>query len=102
MASTFTYAVIGAGIEGSATAYYLAKNGFKTVLLDQVRPPVLDEQRPHGFRFQFRQGHTRGSSHGNSRIIRKTYDEPEYVHLMKRAYPLWAELEKECGEQLYR
>jgi len=85
MASNFAYAVIGAGIEGSATAYYLAKNGFKTVLLEQ-----------------FRQGHTRGSSHGNSRITRKVYNESPYVHMMQRAYELWDELEKESGEQLFK
>ena len=28
--------VVGAGIEGSATAYSLAKNGKRTLLLDQV------------------------------------------------------------------
>ena len=28
--------VIGAGIEGSATAYHLAKSGQKTLLLEQV------------------------------------------------------------------
>lgn len=28
--------VVGAGIEGSATAYNLAKNGQKTLLLEQV------------------------------------------------------------------
>ena len=28
--------VIGAGIEGSATAYNLAKNGHNTLLLEQV------------------------------------------------------------------
>jgi len=36
MATHYTYAVIGGGIEGSGTAYYLAKSGFKTVLLEQV------------------------------------------------------------------
>jgi sarcosine oxidase/L-pipecolate oxidase len=83
--SNFDYIVVGAGIEGSATAYWLAKNGVKTLLLDQ-----------------FRQGHTRGSSHGNSRITRKAYDEPQYVHMMQRAYQLWDELEKEVGEQLFK
>jgi len=85
MSSSFAYAVIGAGIEGSATAYYLAKNGFKTVLLEQ-----------------FRLGHTRGSSHGNSRITRKAYHEAAYVHMMQRAFQLWDELEKESGEELFK
>jgi sarcosine oxidase/L-pipecolate oxidase len=81
----FSYVVVGGGIEGSATAYYLAKNGFKTVLLEQ-----------------FRLGHTRGSSHGGSRITRKAYDEPFYVQMMIQSYKLWDELEKECGQKLFK
>jgi sarcosine oxidase len=44
---------------------------------------------------QFSQGHNRGSSHGNSRIIRYTYPDPLYTHLMAQAYPLWNALEQE-------
>ena len=32
----FDVVVVGAGIEGSATAYCLAKDNYKTLLLDQV------------------------------------------------------------------
>ena len=32
----FDYIVIGAGINGSWTAYHLSKRGFKVLLLDQV------------------------------------------------------------------
>lgn len=32
----YDHIVVGAGIEGSATAYYLAKNGYKTLLIEQV------------------------------------------------------------------
>ena len=45
--------------------------------------------------------HTRGSSHGGSRITRKAYGKPYYVELMKEAFPMWADIEKEIGKQLY-
>jgi sarcosine oxidase len=76
--------VAGLGAMGSATAYHLAKRG-RTVL---------------GFE-QFSPGHTQGSSHGDSRIIREQYFEhPQYVPLVQRAYVLWRELEKETGGHL--
>ncbi len=33
--------VIGAGVEGSATGYHLAKNGKRTLMLEQVGLPLL-------------------------------------------------------------
>ncbi len=45
--------------------------------------------------------HDKGSSHGESRIIRQAYFEgAEYVPLILRAYELWGELERETGEDL--
>jgi len=39
--------------------------------------------------------HDRGSSHGESRIIRKAYFEhPDYVPLLHRTYELWQDLER--------
>ena len=50
---------------------------------------------------QFTPGHTRGSSHGDSRIIREQYFEhPLYVPLVQRAYALWRELEERTGRPL--
>ncbi|XP_063306073.1 peroxisomal sarcosine oxidase [Pelobates fuscus] len=77
--------VLGAGIQGSFTAYHLAKSGKKTLLLEQFPLP-----------------HTRGSSHGQTRIIRKAYPEDFYTNMMQESYRLWAELEKESGTKLYR
>jgi sarcosine oxidase/L-pipecolate oxidase len=77
--------VVGAGIEGSATAYYLLKKGLHVLLLEQ-----------------FSALHSRGSSHGQSRIIRRAYDKPQYVRMMNDAYTLWSDFEKESGATLYR
>ncbi len=76
-------AVIGVGGTGSATCRYLAKRGHSVVGYER-----------------FRVGHERGSSHGESRIIRYTYPDLLYTQMMGDAYPLWAELEAEAGEEL--
>lgn len=81
----FDCIVIGAGVQGSFTAYSLAKRGQRTLLLEQFVLP-----------------HTRGSSHGQTRIIRKAYEQEFYAHMMEECYKLWAEVEKESGTQLYR
>ena len=45
--------------------------------------------------------HSKGSSHGVNRIIRLAYYEhPSYVPLLRRAYELWAEIERTAGEKL--
>lgn len=49
---------------------------------------------------QFERGHTRGSSHGRSRIFRLAYSEPEWVRLAQQALAGWRELEAESGEHL--
>src|SRR5437660_940620 len=75
--------VIGAGAMGSATAWWLARAGVDVVVLEQ-----------------FEAGHTRGSSHGASRIFRLAYDDPSYVRLAQASLPLWRELEEDAGEPL--
>ncbi|MBI3801087.1 MAG: N-methyl-L-tryptophan oxidase [Deltaproteobacteria bacterium] len=77
--------VIGTGGVGSATLYHLAARGVRALGIDRFPP-----------------GHDRGSSHGDTRIIRLAYFEhPNYVPLLRRAYQLWAELAERCGQQLY-
>jgi sarcosine oxidase len=82
----FDCLIIGLGAMGSAAAYHLSKRGQRVLGLDQFTPP-----------------HTRGSSHGMSRIIREAYFEhPIYVPIVQRAYELWSELEQESGQTLWR
>jgi monomeric sarcosine oxidase len=76
-------AVVGAGIMGSATAYALARDGHDVVLYEQ-----------------FEVGHTRGSSHGRSRIVRLAYPEIEFVELAVESFAGWRELEREAGLEL--
>ncbi|XP_030648709.1 peroxisomal sarcosine oxidase isoform X2 [Chanos chanos] len=77
--------VIGAGVQGCFTAYHMAKNKQSTLLLDQFLLP-----------------HSRGSSHGQTRIIRKAYEQDFYTHMMEECYTLWAQLEREAGVSLFR
>lgn len=81
----FDAIVIGAGIQGCFTAYHLAKHGKRVLLLEQFFLP-----------------HSRGSSHGQSRIIRRAYPEEFYAQMMDECYQIWAQLEHEAGTQLYR
>lgn len=79
----FDVIVVGAGAMGSAAAYHLAR--------DRQRVLVLE---------QFEIGHTRGSSHGESRIFRYAYPSPAYVRLAIQARRLWSELEADASEKL--
>jgi sarcosine oxidase len=83
MTHDFETIIIGAGAMGSAAAYHLARDNRSVLLLEQ-----------------FEIGHVRGSSHGDSRIIRLAYDHPLYIHLAEAAYRLWAELSAETHQQL--
>jgi sarcosine oxidase len=76
--------VAGLGGMGSSAAYHLASRGKSVLGLEQHTP-----------------AHDKGSSHGQSRIIRLAYSEdPAYVPLVLRAYELWEQLERETGEDL--
>jgi sarcosine oxidase len=82
--ASFDVIVAGLGAMGSATACHLALRGLRVLGLDRWAP-----------------GHTFGSSHGDSRIIREAYFEhPMYVPILRRAYELWRELEERSGETL--
>ena len=80
----YDVAVVGVGGMGSAAVYELARRGAKVIGLEQFEIP-----------------HDRGSSHGETRIIRLAYAEgPAYVPLLRRAYELWRRLEQVADERL--
>ncbi|NXJ32399.1 SOX oxidase, partial [Ciconia maguari] len=83
--ATYDAIVIGAGIQGSFTAYHLAQRHRETLLLEQFILP-----------------HSRGSSHGQSRITRTAYPREPYARMMPDSFHLWQRLEVEAGTSLYR
>lgn len=72
--------VVGGGVMGSAAAWQLAARGAEVTLVEQFGPT-----------------HTRGASHGSSRIFRHGYLQPDYVELAARALAWWRRLEAETG-----
>src|SRR3954451_10515100 len=82
--SNYDVIVLGTGGVGSAAACHMAKRGAKVLGIDQ-----------------FAGGHDRGSSHGETRVIRQAYFEhSDSVPLLLRAYELWRELESDVGADL--
>lgn len=81
---TADVAVIGLGAMGSAALHHLTSRGLRVVGIEQFAP-----------------GHDRGSSHGETRIIRLSYFEhPSYVPLVRAAVALWRALEAKSGKAL--
>ena len=77
--------VLGTGGVGSAATFHLARRGARVLGLDR-----------------FPGGHDRGSSHGQTRIIRQAYFEhADYVPLLVRSYDLWRDLERQTGQELF-
>jgi len=77
--------VLGAGGVGSAALYELARRGLRSLAIDRFRPP-----------------HDRGSTHGQTRVIRLAYFEhPDYVPLLRESYRLWHDLEAATGRRLF-
>ncbi len=82
---TYDVIVIGLGASGGATLFHLAKAGLRVLGIDRFAPP-----------------HSRGSSHGQTRIYRQAYYEaPVYVPMALRALTLWRELERDTGRTLF-
>ncbi|NWG25959.1 MAG: N-methyl-L-tryptophan oxidase [Pseudorhodoplanes sp.] len=80
----FDVAVVGLGAMGSAALYELSRRGLRAVGVER-----------------FEAGHTRGSSHGLTRIIRLGYFEhPSYVPLLREAYHKWRDMEVAAGQRL--
>ncbi|OKI15306.1 sarcosine oxidase [Nocardiopsis sp. TSRI0078] len=76
--------VVGLGAMGAQALWRLARRGVDAVGIEQFAP-----------------GHDRGSSHGESRIIRTAYMEGAgYVPLVRSAWRAWSELEEASGTRL--
>lgn len=76
--------VLGAGVHGLCTAFWLVRAGARVTVLEQFGP-----------------GHDRGSSHGGTRITRSSYDDPAFVRLAQDAHQKgWPTLERALGRQL--
>jgi len=77
-------AVVGLGALGAATLRAAARAGARCVGIDAREP-----------------GHSEGSSHGGSRIIRRAlFEHPDYVTIVGRAYELWREPESSSRRQI--
>lgn len=84
MSNRLDVIVLGVGGMGSAACFELARRGQRVLGLEQF--PLV---------------HARGSSHGQTRIIRTAYAEhPSYVPLVRRAFEKWYELEQATGRHL--
>ncbi len=77
--------IVGLGAMGTAAAFSLARQGVSVCGFDRFGP-----------------GHDRGSSHGETRIIRSVYFEGGiYGPLVRAAYAAWAQLEAESGTPFF-
>lgn len=77
--------VIGLGCVGVATSYELSRRGYDVLGVDQFDVP-----------------NERGSSHGESRIIRLAYPEGgEYMPMLRRSYEKWLDLDSSVDRSMY-
>jgi monomeric sarcosine oxidase len=84
-ARSFDVAVIGAGVFGAWTAYWLRRAGLSVTLVDAHGP-----------------GNSRASSGGETRILRIGYGSDEiYSRWALRALGIWKQFAEEAGEPLF-
>lgn len=77
--------VVGAGVMGAWTAFYLRQQGLGTLLVDAFEP-----------------GHPRGSSAGESRVVRAGYGERRlYTRWAWQALSLWKRWQVAWGVELF-
>lgn len=77
--------IVGSGSIGAAAGCYAANSGLKVLMIDSALPP-----------------HTKGSHHGDTRLMRHAYGEGErYVPLVLRAQKLWDALAEMSGEKIF-
>src|SRR5205814_2508684 len=78
---TMRVLILGLGAVGAMATWRLAAAGHEVTALEQ-----------------FRVDHDRGSSFGDSRIVRRVYPDALYTRMMAGAYDLWARLMAETGD----
>jgi sarcosine oxidase len=83
MNATYDVIVVGLGAMGSAAAQQIARRGHRVLGLDSFEP-----------------GHTRGSSHGDHRMIRRSSWRAAHEPLIERAFELWPQLEADSGRAI--
>ncbi|ROP54545.1 N-methyl-L-tryptophan oxidase [Streptomyces sp. PanSC9] len=84
MSPSYDVVVIGLGGMGGAAAHHLSARGARVLGLERFGPV-----------------HSRGSSHGGSRITRQSYfEDPAYVPLLLRAYELYEDLARATGREI--
>ncbi len=76
--------ILGAGAVGAMTAWRMTAAGHNVTVFEQ-----------------FGLDHDRGSSYGDSRIVRRVYSDPFYTALIADAYPLWEQLQAQSHEELF-
>ena len=78
--------IVGAGVMGSATAYWLSRAGKRVALLEKYSP-----------------GHVRASSADESRMVRYQYrGQTLYTEMVAAAVELWKEFDRRSGTGFYR
>jgi monomeric sarcosine oxidase len=83
---TYDFAVVGAGVFGAWTAYFLRQSGASVALLDAYGP-----------------ANSRASSGGETRVIRMGYGPDElYTRWAMRSLPLWREFAARTGREIFR
>jgi len=85
-AEGYDFVVIGAGVFGAWTAYFLRQSGASVCLVDA-----------------YGAANNRASSSGETRIIRMGYGPDElYTRWSARSLPFWQSLSKQTGVELFR
>lgn len=82
---TYDLAVVGLGVIGAAALAHATRLGLHAVGIDSFTPP-----------------HDKGSSHGQTRLLRVAYAEGTvYVPFVRRAIALWGEIEQQTNRTLF-
>jgi N-methyl-L-tryptophan oxidase len=85
MKTTYDAVIVGGGVAGLSTAYYMMKRGKRVVVLDQ-----------------YQVGNPFGASGDHGRIFRLSYGKDTfYTDLAVRALALWKDFQKDAREEIY-